>query len=114
MKDLFPKDGRAVSSCELQDLTEVSKDSSSSSDSVPAPVVHLVGANTSSLECDRSSKRLDSLVAVTNAKDGWMEDASTASTMEVIQSPCTIASCFNCEASNSAPVNCCRPDTSWA
>ncbi|KAF7849139.1 hypothetical protein BT93_L1209 [Corymbia citriodora subsp. variegata] len=39
MEVLFPKDGSAESSCKLQDLTEVTKDSSSSSDS----------ANTSSL-----------------------------------------------------------------
>ncbi|KAF8020980.1 hypothetical protein BT93_G1407 [Corymbia citriodora subsp. variegata] len=58
MKVLFPEDGSAVSSCNLQDLTEVSKDSSSSSnsavpvvhlDGVAVPVVHLDGANTSSL-----------------------------------------------------------------
>ncbi|XP_030461792.1 uncharacterized protein LOC115681845 [Syzygium oleosum] len=48
VKVLFPKDGSAVSSCKLRDLTEVSKDSSSSSKSA-APVVHLDGANTSSL-----------------------------------------------------------------
>ncbi|XP_056164570.1 uncharacterized protein LOC115681834 [Syzygium oleosum] len=105
MKVLFPKDGSAVSSCKLQELTEVPEDSSSSSNSVPAPVVHLVGANTLSLECDQSSKRLDSLEAATNAKDEWMEHVTTASTMEVIQSPCTITSCLDCEASNSAPVN---------
>ncbi|KAI6677276.1 hypothetical protein NL676_038072 [Syzygium grande] len=51
MKVLFPKDGSA-SSCKLRDLTEVSKDSSASSNSVPAPVVHLDGANTSPLEYD--------------------------------------------------------------
>ncbi|KAK3421370.1 hypothetical protein EUGRSUZ_G02028 [Eucalyptus grandis] len=39
MKVLFPKDGSAESSCKLQDLTEFSKDSSSSSDSV---VVHVL------------------------------------------------------------------------
>ncbi|KAK3421350.1 hypothetical protein EUGRSUZ_G02002 [Eucalyptus grandis] len=35
MKVLFPKDGSTVSSCKLQDLTEVSEDSSSSSNGVP-------------------------------------------------------------------------------
>ncbi|XP_048135429.1 uncharacterized protein LOC115732055 [Rhodamnia argentea] len=48
MKVLFPKDGSAVSSCKSRNLTEFSKDSSSSSNSA-APVVHLDGANTSSL-----------------------------------------------------------------
>ncbi|KAL3731199.1 hypothetical protein ACJRO7_028125 [Eucalyptus globulus] len=48
MKVLFPKDGSAESSCKLQDLTEFSKDSSSSSDGA-VPVVHLDGANASSL-----------------------------------------------------------------
>ncbi|KAF7849138.1 hypothetical protein BT93_L1208 [Corymbia citriodora subsp. variegata] len=48
MKVLFPKDGSA-SSCELRDMTEVSKNSFSSSKSA-APVVHLDGANTSSLD----------------------------------------------------------------
>ncbi|KAL3731173.1 hypothetical protein ACJRO7_028099, partial [Eucalyptus globulus] len=50
MKVLLPKDGSTVSSCKLQDLTEVSEDSSSSSNGVPAPVVHMVSANTLSLE----------------------------------------------------------------
>ncbi|XP_048135410.1 uncharacterized protein LOC115739970 isoform X2 [Rhodamnia argentea] len=48
MEVLFPKDGSAVSSCKSRDLTEVSKDSSSSCNSA-APAVHLDGANTSSL-----------------------------------------------------------------
>ncbi|KAF7849078.1 hypothetical protein BT93_L1269 [Corymbia citriodora subsp. variegata] len=48
MEVLFPKDGSAESSCKLQDLTEVSKDSSSSSNNA-APVVHSDGANTLSL-----------------------------------------------------------------
>ncbi|XP_010068664.3 uncharacterized protein LOC104453580 [Eucalyptus grandis] len=47
MKVLFPKDGSAESSCKLQDLTEFSQDSSSSNSAVP--VVHLDGANASSL-----------------------------------------------------------------
>ncbi|XP_030461793.2 uncharacterized protein LOC115681846 [Syzygium oleosum] len=105
MKVLFPKDGSAVSSCKLRDLTEASNDSSSSSNSVPAAVVHSDGANTSPLEYDQSQKRLDSLEAVTNVKDGWMEYVSTTSTMKVTQSPCTIPSCFDREEHNSAPVN---------
>ncbi|XP_018732966.2 uncharacterized protein LOC108953953 [Eucalyptus grandis] len=48
MEVLFPKDGSAESSCKLQDLTEVSKDSSSSSNSAVL-LVHLDGANALSL-----------------------------------------------------------------